>query len=177
MVTDRLPEIIDGLGSVTWSGTLFRHTAPGYSPLSGEGARVVGGRWNPPNSFSTLYFSGSIEGCIAEFRRMAADHLGPAAFRPRPFHVVEARELELLDLSTPTNLEAVGLTIEVIQFEKDRQLCQAIGQTAHGLRLQGIIAPCSPLPTERTFALFDTHIATGQLVPRETLELPPHAYL
>jgi RES domain-containing protein len=37
------------------STTAVRHLSPKHNPGSGEGARINGGRFNPPESFPTLY--------------------------------------------------------------------------------------------------------------------------
>ena len=47
---------LDRLGSKPLNGVYFRHTAPKREPLSGEGARIVGGRWNRPGS-EALYLA------------------------------------------------------------------------------------------------------------------------
>ena len=45
-------------------GVLYRACTPVYANtrdlLSGEGARRIGGRWNPPNLFPMVYLSTSL---------------------------------------------------------------------------------------------------------------------
>ncbi len=47
-----------------------RHLAPRYDPLSGEGARLCGGRFNPPGGFPALYICQSRTCAIAELKRL-----------------------------------------------------------------------------------------------------------
>jgi RES domain-containing protein len=47
--------------AVAWSGNVYRSTSPKYASredlATGAGARVSGGRWNPPGSCHTVYAS------------------------------------------------------------------------------------------------------------------------
>ena len=68
-------ELLSRLGNLKptpLATTAYRHLAPGRDPLSGEGARIHGGRWNPPESFPTIYLGLSEATVDAEFARMAA---------------------------------------------------------------------------------------------------------
>jgi RES domain-containing protein len=44
----------------------WRQLSRGYDPLSGEGARINGGRFNPPGSFPVLYVCQSRKCAVAE---------------------------------------------------------------------------------------------------------------
>jgi RES domain-containing protein len=57
-----------------YSGICYRQQSPKYDPLSGEGARMQGGRFNPPNSFPVLYLCSTAGCAAAEFMRFATDH-------------------------------------------------------------------------------------------------------
>ena len=87
MVSAHLVSAIDQLEPVPYAGTAFRHISPQYHPLSGIGARTQGGRWNPPQSFATLYLGAERETVIAEFGRIVM-RSGRAAneFLPRRFY-------------------------------------------------------------------------------------------
>jgi hypothetical protein len=72
----RLVAAVDGLDQATYDGPAYRHLAARWNPLSGAGARSAGGRWNPPESFATLYLAVDRETAVAEFtRRVRAAHL------------------------------------------------------------------------------------------------------
>ena len=61
-----------------FEGRCFRGHDPGwsFSPTSGEGARITGGRFNPPGK-ATLYLATSIEGAIGECMQGFANRMPP----------------------------------------------------------------------------------------------------
>lgn len=77
---------VDGLAAAGLSGEAFRHVAENRHPLSGAGARSLGGRWNPPESFATLYLALERETVVRDFLRLAR-RMGraPEDFLPRRF--------------------------------------------------------------------------------------------
>lgn len=107
---------IDARGTTPWSATCFRYTGAHRDPLSGEGARRFGGRWNPPLLFSAIYLSDSAQACMVEVGRAAqaasttAEKLLEASYR---LHTVEATDLAVLDLTTPEARDTVGLEDDV----------------------------------------------------------------
>ena len=66
---------VDALEPVVVETHAFRHVAEGRHPLSGAGARVHGGRWNPPDSVATLYLALEPATVVAEFHWLAARQL------------------------------------------------------------------------------------------------------
>ncbi len=70
MADPRLIELLDGLPRTTFDGEALRHTGPEYNPLA-SGARIRGGRWNPPDSFSVLYLALERQTAAAERTRLA----------------------------------------------------------------------------------------------------------
>lgn len=141
MPAKELVERVDALGAVPYEGSAFRHVAPGHDPLATTGARIRGGRWNPPESFGTLYLALDRDTVIAEFRRFASRQgLRPADFLPRDLHRFRVRLGASLDLRDADSLEAVGLDITRVK-SNDRGPCQAVGEAAHDLKLEGILAP------------------------------------
>src|SRR5437870_6910515 len=53
-----------------WSGVVYRATSPHYASsrdlVSGEGARLHGGRWNAPGTFAAVYASLDPQTAMAE---------------------------------------------------------------------------------------------------------------
>jgi RES domain-containing protein len=47
--------------AIRWQGVVDRSASPRYANrddlLTGAGSRTAGARWNPPNSFCTIYLS------------------------------------------------------------------------------------------------------------------------
>lgn len=169
--TEETLAAIDELGSTTWSGLLYRHTAPQRDALSGEGARIFGGRWNPVESTPTVYFADSVDACVAEFARLAATQGGRRAFRPRSLHTVRAWDLEILDLSHRDAIEAVGLSLSDV-LSADRKPCQDVGEGAFFLGRQGVLAPSAADDQGLILAAFTVRLLPSQLELLETTSLP-----
>ena len=136
-----LLERIDRIAPVGCVGEVVRHIAPGYLPLSGEGARIHGGRWNPPDSFPTLYTALTRETMLDELERAARRQgLTVADLLPR----IEVRYgvglQRVLDLRDPEALASVGLKPGDIAAD-DWTACQAVGEAAHHAGFEGILAP------------------------------------
>ena len=94
---------------------------------------------------------------------------GPASFLPRDLHVIRATELRLADLTAEGALESVGLSLGLIRAD-DWSPCQMVGQAAHYLGLQGILAP-SATDLGFVIAAFEPALKRGQLVVEETRPL------
>lgn len=142
MAPSHITTAIDALPRTGISGDAFRHQAVQWSySQPGAGARTIGGRWNPPNSFATLYLGLSVEVVQAEFHRLA-ERAGrsPADFLPRNLLRYKIRLDAMLDLRDASALEALGLTAEHLR-SNDPALCQEIGEAAHHLGREGILAP------------------------------------
>lgn len=121
------------------SGTAFRHVAVGYQPLSGEGARVIGGRWNPPNSFPVLYLALDRETTKAEFLRLAAKQgRAPRDFLPRDLCSYEVRLQRVLDVRESEARRDIGLSSEP---DDDLVASQSVGEAAHLVGFETILAP------------------------------------
>ena len=141
MPSPRLVTAVDELGPRRYAGTAYRHQAAGWNPLSGAGARSQGGRWNPPNSFATIYLALERRTAISEFNRMAArSGRRPQDFTPRRLYRFELRLRRLVDLRPPEARSAVDLSDADILGD-DPAACQAVGEAAETLGREGIIAP------------------------------------
>jgi RES domain-containing protein len=122
-------------------GRAYLHVAANRPPLSGEGARFSGGRWNPPRSFPVLYLGLSREVVVGEFHRLAArQRLVPEAFLPRTYYSYQVELTALLDLRPASARSALGLGDGDLSAE-DLARCQAVGEAAHACNREGILVP------------------------------------
>lgn len=171
-----LVDRVNELGPTPWTGTVYRHTAVGRDPLSGEGSRMNGARWNSPGR-PTIYLAQPEKSCMAELAR-SADRggfpLGALLRRGRELHTMEVRELPLLDLTKVEALDHVGLTLEDVEGD-DWTACQAVGEAVHFLALAGVAAP-SATGVGLVVAAFEDRIKAGQLANRLTIPLDEAAY-
>ncbi|HWI95662.1 MAG TPA: RES family NAD+ phosphorylase [Solirubrobacterales bacterium] len=176
MALSHITTAIDGLARTAASGHAFRHQAVewGYSQ-PGAGARTIGGRWNPPNSFATLYLGLSVEAVQAEFHRLA-ERAGREASDFLPRHLLKYEiELEaILDLTDASALDALGLTTEHLR-SNNPNICQEIGEAAHHLGREGILAP-SATGSGKVMAVFMERLLPNSridLVSTTVWESPP----
>jgi RES domain-containing protein len=164
-----LVERVDALPPFAFAGECFRHLSPGRDPLSGHGARIQGGRWNPRNSFSVLYLGLDRETVIAEFRRMAQrQRLAPDAFLPRTFYRYRVHLANVLDLRHPNAADTVGLT-QAALTDNDLTRCQQVGEAAQHLGREGVLAP-SAAGNGTVLAVFMDRLGAESVVDAEKAE-------
>jgi len=171
----KLVAAIDQLDPAAYAGEAFRHQAAQYNPLSGAGARSLGGRWNPPESFATLYLAIERETVVAEFNRMAErSRRAPQDFLPRRLYRYEVRLDGLVDLRVPDAMALVGLTAEDLR-DDDPTACQAVGEAAQYLGREGVIAPSATGAGTILAVYFDRLEPESVLQPLdyENWEAPP----
>jgi RES domain-containing protein len=166
-------DLIRALGRVRpapFTGTVYRQISLGYQALSGEGARSRGGRWNPPQSFPVLYTSPSVDVVLAEIARKARRAgFAPADLMPRRLITYEVGLQRVLDLSDAGNREASGFSLAVVT-DDDIRICQAIGEAAHYLGLEGILAPSAAAPGH-ALSIFLNKLLPGSVVDVVTDEV------
>ncbi|MDA2889807.1 RES domain-containing protein [Mycolicibacterium sp. BiH015] len=168
---------IDARGTVTWSGTCYRYTTAHRDPLSGEGARRFGGRWNPASLFPAIYLTDSAQACMVEVDRAAqaasttAEKMLEAAYR---VHTVAVEELAVLDLTTTEAREAVGLDDDDIHGD-DWSACQVVGHAAWFLHVQGVLVPAAS-GVGLVITAYEQRTRPGQLRVSSSEELTPTRY-
>jgi RES domain-containing protein len=163
VVDEDLIARVNELGVSALSEVTLRHVSPGTDPRSGTGARVHGGRWNPPDSFQTLYFGLSRETVVAEFQRAARRQgLQPEDFLPRELHTFRISLAAVLDLRSEERLAQVSLTLLDVE-RPDAHSCQLIGDAAHYLGSEGILAP-SATRIGTVLAVFLDRLKPGSIV-------------
>jgi RES domain-containing protein len=118
---------------------VYRHYAPAYAALSGEGARRIGGRWNAPESFSVIYTGSSVETVDAEFRRSVSSARMPVT-NPRELARIRLDLTRVLDLRSEATRRALGIGLEDI-IADDPTIPRAIGEAAQHLGYEAIVAP------------------------------------
>jgi RES domain-containing protein len=162
----RIAAAIDALPRTELRQLGYRHQAVEWRySQPGAGARTAGGRWNPPNSFATLYLGLSVEVAAAELRRLAR-RAGRELADCMPRHLLEY-EVQLtavLDLTDPGALETVELNDAELR-STDAARCQRIGEAAHHLGWEAILAP-SATGTGNIVAVF-----VERLLPQSNLEV------
>ncbi len=141
MIGSELLARIDALPETSFQGDAFRHVAADRHPLSGAGARLHGGRWNPPESFSVLYLALERETTVREFYRLAErQRRAPEDFLPRRMYRYDVTLTALLDLRTSEVRKRLDLSDGELAAEGATR-CREIGECAHYCGREGILAP------------------------------------
>jgi RES domain-containing protein len=123
---------------VAHAGTAYRNQSPRYDPRSGDGARLHGGRFNPPGSFPTLYLCETRPCVVAELTRQGTRHVvGVEGLLPRVLYRYELDLYPILDLTDPDTRTQIGITEDELVAD-DWTLCQQLGSEAHAVGDQGI---------------------------------------
>jgi RES domain-containing protein len=147
-----------------FAGQGWRHIAPRYDPLSGEGARIHGGRFNPPGSFPVLYLCQSRPCAVAELQRFGERQaIGVEGLLPRILYRYEISLDRVLDLTDDQVRIQVGLGLDVFTGP-DWTTCQELGSALHALGAQGINSP-SATGVGEILAVFVQQIGLGHLEP------------
>lgn len=140
-VADRLRLRLGRLKAGSLEVAAFRHQSPGRDPLSGEGSRGRGGRYNPPRSFPVLYLALSEATAAMELERLGQRHaLGVGALLPRELYSYAVKLDEVVDLRDSATLDLLGLTASDL-VSADLASTQTIGAEAHALGFKAIAAP------------------------------------
>ncbi len=161
-----LVERLDQLPRRALEAVTYRHVPKDRQPTSGEGARIQGGRWNPPESFPTLYVGMSEDIVAAEFRRLATrSGRSTADFLPRQLYQIEVKLQLVLDLTDGGHVHALHID-DADLVSDDLTTCQAVGDAAHYLGTEAVLAP-SAAGTGVALAVFTDRLGPASvLTPR-----------
>lgn len=149
---------------ITYLGEAFRHMAAGWDePLSGEGARIHGGRFNPPDSFPVLYLC-TTRPCAAAELHYRGERLviGIEGLLPRVLYRYEISLDRVLDLTSGETLDHLGVTTAEI-IGTDVAIPRLIGEAAHATGSQAIRAP-SATEVDDVLAVFPELLGSGRLL-------------
>ena len=133
---------------------MYRGARPRYAGdpdfVSGEGSRAGGGRWNPPNSFRTVYSSLLAGTVLAEaLAGTQAYGIPDADALPLTLRSVVCRLNAVVDLTDPRVQARLGLDMKSVIKEDWRAakqtgvetLSQAIGHSAQTAGIEGLLVP------------------------------------
>jgi RES domain-containing protein len=159
-----LVERITNAPRLEYRGVGYRQQAPAYDPLSGEGARIHGGRFNPRDSFPVLYLCSTAGCAAAEFVRTTRRHpLGPAAFLPRKLYRYDVQLTAVLDLTDQRTLEHLELEADAL-IDEDVTLTRQIGEITHQFGYQAV-RNASAAGVDDVVAVLVENLRTGVVVP------------
>lgn len=176
-VNDEVVEQVNQIGASPFSGQAFRYTAARRDPLSGAGARLFGGRWNPRGLYATTYLALPESACMGELDRAARSQqmtAGELLQAPRMFHTLQVTELPVLDLRQADALERVGLSADDIAGD-EWDACQSVGHAAWFLEFGAVLAP-SATGRGHVLAAFEDRMGPGNLEVLSSVPLDSALY-
>ena len=139
-----------------------RHTTAA-DIVSGIGAYLAGGRWNPVGQMKVVYLSHEPETATKEALEHFRYHALPiSAALPKVIVAVHVKIERILDLTDPSIGSDFPMPISELLAEdwralmaKDEQSAsQAVGWAAFAARFQGITVPSKPDPTGTNLLIF-----------------------
>jgi RES domain-containing protein len=135
-----------------WGGEVFRAASPKYANkddvLTGAGSKTARGRWNPPDSFRTIYTSLDVETAVAEALAHFRYYGFPvSAAMPRVLVSFEAKLQRVLDLTDGGIRRLLGVSERRVLAEPWREeqkrgreaLTQAIGRLAYCADIEALL--------------------------------------
>lgn len=150
---------------IAYVGNAYRHIAARWDePLSGEGARMHGGRFNPPDSFPVLYLCTTRPCSVAELRLLGRrQSVGVQGLLPRVLYRYETALDRVLDLTSEATLRHLGVSTSQLTGP-DVTIPREIGEAAHSTGSQGIRTP-SATGVDEVIAVFPESLGSGHLLP------------
>lgn len=134
----------------SFKGVGFRMHNPiwAWSPLSTDGARITGGRFNPKGA-SAFYLSQSVAGCHAEVSSGSTS----ALLSPQVLCSYEVNVDSLLDLTAVSELFEPAWRLAILQKSRPVgwQLYDAIQRHSH---INGLLVPSYVAPHETNIVLY-----------------------
>lgn len=156
------PRALGAVQGVSLTVVAYRNQARGFDPRSGDGARRLGGRFNPPHSFPVLYLCLTKPCVVAELTKQAErQSLSLADLLPRELWQIDADLDNVLDLTDSAVLTELGLVAEDLVRE-DHQFTREIGEAAHEHGFQAIRSS-SATGVDQVIAIFPERLAGAVL--------------
>lgn len=162
---------------VSWQGDVYRLAHPKYaSPndfISGAGAKLNGGRWNPPCGPRTLYASSSPELATKESFALARKlGFAPRDLLPRVIRAIHVRVSRLVD-TTDGDIRRSLMVSKQRMLDADwrkanargkEALTQAIGRAAAEAGLEGLVVASAEGQGETNLVLFPNNLRSRSRV-------------
>ncbi len=139
-----LLDALEDLPATAWRGRVWRHMFNDYTP---DRVNTSGARWNPPG-VGAIYTSLERATALAEGQH-AIDSQSRRTYAKRVMYEVEVSVVDVVDvveLTTPAALAAVGLTLDDVHADLNvradvQSPCQRVGGAAAWLERGGLLVP------------------------------------
>ena len=149
---------VGGLRGTHLAATGYRNQARGFDPRSGDGARRLGGRFNPPHSFPVLYLCLTRPCVFAELSRQAErQSLNVEDLLPREVWAMRFELTTVLDLTDEDTLTQLSVSNDDL-VRTAHAFTQQIGEAAYEHHFQAIRSP-SATGVDHVLAVFPENLA------------------
>src|SRR5262245_64156948 len=152
-------------------GEFYRVAGPRYTTaddiVSGMGAFIAGGRWNPIGEMKVVYLSQEPETAMTEALEHFRYHLLPISQAlPKVMVAVAVRIDRLLDLTDPAVVAGLPIPMAELLAEDWRALMatkvepgsQAVGWATFAAGFQGLKVPSKPAPDGINLLVFPENV-------------------
>lgn len=163
--------------ATTWEGTVYRSAAPRYSGdgdiVTGMGSLRMGGRWNPPGGFRTVYASLDPETAMKEalatfvYYGWALHNSMPRVFRAleiRLSRTVSLRQRRVRAHLSPWLAASLAEDWRTLQASGRESTSQALGRAAFELRLEGLLVPSHAARARTNLIAFPDNLLPGSQI-------------
>jgi RES domain-containing protein len=137
-----------------------------HAPLDTAGARLFGGRFNPPG-VPALYLASDPELALRESTR-STDWAQFTPFAPRRVVCVRVRLAAVIDLSDPQTFEASGLNGDDLTAswadKSGPTASQLLGESALLQGVEGILYPSALDPIRANLMIFPDNLLGGSVL-------------
>lgn len=156
------PKRLTGVAPTGLDSVGYRNQAPGFDPRSGEGARRLGSRYNPPRSYPVIYLCLTRPCVVAELTTQAArQSVQVSDLLPRELWSVETTLERVLDLTDDVVLDTLGIDAEDL-VRPDHSFTRQIGEAAHERQFQAIRSS-SATGVDHVLAVFPENLGVATL--------------
>ena len=156
------PTRLTGVAPIALDSMGYRNQAPGFDPRSGEGARRLGGRFNPPRSFPVIYLCLTRPCVVAELTTQATrQSVQVSDLLPRELWSVATTLERVLDLMDRAVRDTLGIDADDL-VRPDHAFTRQIGEAAHERQFQAIRSP-SATGVDHVLAVFPENLGAATL--------------
>jgi len=165
-------DVVENLDTKDWQGRAWRHMFNNYTP---DRVNTNGARWNPPG-VGAIYTSFDRATALAEGQH-AVDVQPRRTPARRVLYEIRVPGADLIDLTVPGAMHAVGVDFETDVQGDNWSACQLVGGAAAWLGRGGLIVPSARAPGKNLVILVGAAAGPDNdltILSRETVQSHPH---
>ena len=143
---------------LTFDGVVWRYLPAWGHPLDIGFLLLAAGRWNRYGEYGCLYTALTREGAVAEYRKVANDHVGVAEREDAKRDIVSlaVRVTPVLDLTDRLVRREWAVTLPALVGDSDGSLegCRSIADAARTSGFRAILSPSAALRGSANLSIY-----------------------